>query len=132
MNELLQETNAIASLIDRRLQIKLEIERLDEELKKLDEEIKAEHEPGEILLGSEGYGYRLHIDKKLVYGPQATRFLKARDLLDGFVSISTTKLEKLVKEQKMDKSDLELLKELAEIKETLVLRSYVPNEAKVV
>ncbi len=98
MNELLQETNAIASLIDRRLQIKLEIERLDEELKKLDEEIKAEHEPGEILLGSEGYGYRLHIDKKLVYGPQATRFLKARDLLDGFVSISTTKLEKLVKE----------------------------------
>lgn len=132
MNELLQETNAIASLIDRRLQIKLEIERLDEELKKLDEEIKAEHEPGEILLGSEGYGYRLHIDKKLVYGPQATRFLKARDLLDDFVSISTTKLEKLVKEQKMDKSDLELLKELAEIKETLVLRSYVPNEAKVV
>lgn len=132
MNELLQETNAIASLIDRRLAIKLQMDRLDEELKKLDEEIKAEHEPGEILLGSEGYGYRLHIDKKLVYGPQATRFLKARDLLDGFVSISTTKLEKLVKEQKMDKSDLELLKELAEIKETLVLRSYVPEEAKVV
>lgn len=128
----LQEQNAIASMIDRRLQIKLEMDRLKEELAKLDEEIKAEHEPGEILLGSEGYGYKLSINTKLVHGNKAIRFLKTRDLLEEFASVSTTGLEKLVKAGRLDKADLELLKEIADREESIVLRSYVPEEAKVV
>jgi hypothetical protein len=118
-------------LIDRRLEIKLHIERLTEELAGIDEEIKESCEVGEVLLGSDGYGYRLSAQEKLNYGSPAIELLEKRGLLKEFVSISSAKLEGLCKKGFLPWADYDLLKSSATVKQTVMITKYIPEESKV-
>ncbi len=119
------------SLIDRRLAIKLQLDKLKQELEEIDAELKDQFEPGEILLGSDGYGYEIKTQQKVVYGEHAIRLLKSRNLLEPFVSISTAKLQELAKKGRLPWSDIDLLKSTANIQETKMIVQYIPQEAKI-
>lgn len=128
----MEEASETQKLIDRRLELKYQIERLSNELKEIDQEIKEEFSPGEVMLGSTGVGYKLHSQQSFEYGALTFQHLKERDLLAPFVKISTTGLEKLAKEGHLSWAELDKLRSQARVKETLVLRDFVPEEAKVI
>jgi hypothetical protein len=128
--EAIQQAQYFKTLIDKRIDLKFQIERLKEQLDQIDAEIKEDFEIGEILLGSDGYGYKVGVTEKLNYGQNVIRSLKEKDLLDGFVTISTTKLESLCKAGKLSYAELDKFRELAEVKQTKTILQFIPEELK--
>lgn len=130
--EAIQQAQYFKTLIDRRIEIKRDIEALDKELKQIDAEIKEDFEGGEILLGSDGYGYRVGLTEKLNYGRQVIQALKERDLLDSFVTVSTSKLEQLCKEGKLSYTEFDKFRSQAEVKVSKTILQFIPEEARIV
>lgn len=118
------------NLIDRRIEIKMQIDQLTEELKGIDEEIWNECEPGEVLLGSDGYGYKLTQTEVLNYGQIAISLLKQKGLIDSFVKISTTGIEKLAKDKKLSWAEVDILKSKATVKTQNRIVQFIPDEVK--
>lgn len=119
-------------LVDRLIQVKAAIKKYQDEEKELIAEIKEDYELGEVLFGSEGIGYELTRQTKLEYGLAAIKVLKELDLLEEFVSISTSKLETMAKAKKIPWALVDKMQDSAILKDTLVVRQFVPEESKVI
>ena len=126
----------IQDLIDRRIELKAQEEKIKEELSRIDDQIKDQYEPGAVLLGSQGYGYKLSVSKKRTYGDEANRVafqvLTEINLLEPFVKVSGPLMEKLAKAGTLPYAALDVINQAAEEAEVQSLRPYTPQEAKVV
>lgn len=124
---------AIQKLVDRRWEIKHQLDRLTEELEPIDKTLKLEDiAEGEILEGSNGYGYRVGVTRKRVYDEEARRYAAAfcKDALPELVSLTTTKLKDLYKAGKITAKDSLALDERSHIAEQIRLYEYVLEEVK--
>jgi hypothetical protein len=121
----------ITKLIDERIELKREAERIKERLAAIDEDLKEDAEHGEILLGSSGYGYRYTTQESRVFNDSAVRYLEGLGLLRYLAKVSTTALEALKKNKKLSQHDIDILNLRSTIKTTQVLREYIPDEAKI-
>ncbi len=111
-------------LADQRYQIKQEIKRLEAELKLLDEHIEDSIEKEEAILTSDGrikYWYSKR--ETLEYPAEAKDFLMKNhpEAVAPFISLSTSKLDKAVKDGLLPKETVAYLKKDATIKETYAL-----------
>lgn len=123
---------AIVSLVTERCEIKNQIKRLTDRLSSIDEELKTELVNGDIVYGATGVGVKLSTTQSLVYKQSAIDALDAMGLLPYFAKVSTTGLERLVKQGHIDKYvTAQLMANHAEMTQTLVLREVVLDEAKI-
>lgn len=117
--------------VDRRWTIKREIKRLEDELKEIDEVLKTEMSPGEIVLSSEGVGYRLSEAQKREFTSGAFQKLQKWGLLQHFASISTAKLEGLRRKNLISTAQIADLEENHSFfTSSFSLREYVPEDTK--
>lgn len=124
---------AIVQLVTERVKLKSQIKRLTDHLSSIDEQLKDELTSGDVVYGETGVGVKLSTTQQLVYKQSAVDAIEAMGLLPRFAKVSTTGLERLVKEGHIDKYVMaQLMANHAEMTTSLVLREVVLDEAKVV
>jgi hypothetical protein len=121
----------LSSMIDRLQEVNRQLKTLAEEKEGLVQELKDSMESGEVLLGSNGAGYRLTEQTSLEYGSDIFTWIQNKGLAPHFMKVSTTGLEKLVKAKALNREDFNTIQTFGKEKTTLVLREFVPEEAKV-
>jgi len=112
------------SLIQKRYEVKRQIEQLSERLKEIDAELLAEAELGEVLdIGNGGY-YRVGVTTKTTYPPEVIIDL-AKDLpleaLPQVVKLSKDILKRLVKQKLVSKKYAEAYDAMATVTTTKTL-----------
>lgn len=125
----------IESETDPRVQELLDIKRqrkiLEEREKELIAELKTEMAEGEILLNHEGHGFRMTVQERREFGPDANAYLLGLGLLGRAAKVQQGLLNKLKESGELLPVDYDNVISLAKVKKVEVLADYVPEEAKV-
>jgi hypothetical protein len=123
--ENLTQREKTIDLVDRKFELTLLKQRIEQELAEVDTELKDELENDEAVYGSNGVGYRLVLCHQDIYDETVVEELADMNLLKPFVRISTSRLKELVRNGDLPQQKFEELQQSAEVREIPSLREVI-------